>query len=177
MARTTFALFLSCAAVLGAPAAYAGPFGSLYSWRETPGFTPRGLTGDPDIARWLMTLPRSDSWPEPTMDQAMSTQIFGDTPIGGEASHFAPGAPANTWAHVAEATVARQLFDAEPMGSEPYRFTNPLAPSTAVAQNIQPGSGPGLEGRSASAPRSAELETCTCMNLPTKPLPAGIPAR
>jgi hypothetical protein len=177
MARTTFALFLACAAVLGAPAAYAGPFGTLYSWRETLGFAPRGLTGDPDIARWLMTLPHSDGWPEPTIDQAMSTQIFGDSPIGGEAYHFSPGEPSNASADVAQATVARQLFDAEPMGSEPYRFTNPLAPSTAVAQNIQPGSGPGLEGRSASAPRSAELETCTCMNLQTKYLPAGIPAR
>jgi hypothetical protein len=177
MARKTFALFLSCAVVLGASTVFAGPFGTLNSWRETPDFGPRGLTTDPDIAKWLMTLPRSDSWPEPILNQAMSTEIFGEKPIGGEAYQLSASAISKVSVDVADASVARQLFDAEPMGSEPYRFTNPLAHSAAIAKNIQPGSGASFEGRSASAPRRADLETCTCMNLPTKPLPAGIPAR
>jgi hypothetical protein len=177
MARKTFALFTSCAVVLGASTAYAGPFGTLSSWRETPDFGPRGLTTNPDIAKWLMTLPRSDSWPEPILDQAMNPEIFGEKPIGGEAYQLSVSAISSGSAQVADASVARQLFNAEPMGSEPYRFTNPLAHPAAIAENIQPGSGAALEGRSASASRRADLETCTCMNLPTKALPAGIPAR
>jgi len=182
MRRKTLALFLVCVPLLGTSAAYAGPFGSLYSWRETPNFAPRGLTSDPDIARWLMRLPPVDSWPTAVTDHAVTTGVFDDRPIGGQAYHLSAGATSNPPAHIADASVARQVFNAEPMGAEPYRFTSPLAGSTAVAENVQPGSGASFEGRSVSgaahfAPRGVDLETCTCMHEQTKFQPAGIPAR
>jgi len=91
--RLTPALFLSC--LLWICSAQASPFGELYSWQEMPDFAPRGLTTGPDVAKWLMTLPPPDN-------------LF--------------NAQSSTAEH-AEATLSRELFDAEPIGSEPYRFT------------------------------------------------------
>jgi len=166
MARKAFALLTCCFALAGAPSAQADPFGALYSWRETPNFAPHGLTTNPDIAKWLMTLPQPGSWREAGTDQAMNTEMFAGKPMGGVGYGLSPGAAPPSLARVAEASVARQLFDAEPMGSAPYRFLNPLAQSAIVAGNIEVG-GASVEGRSASAaadsatPR-AHSETCTC---------------
>ena len=165
MARKAFALLLCGFALGGVPCADADPFGALSSWRETPSFAPRGLTADPNIAKWLMTLPGSESWYDTAADQARSAEVFSDRPIGGEAYRLAPDAPS---AQVADPSVARQLFDVKPMGSAPYRFTNPLAQSMAAAENTLPGN-TAVEGRSASdlissTTRRAHLETCTCMH-------------
>jgi hypothetical protein len=168
MARKAFALFACCFALAGAPSAQADPFGALYSWRETPDFFPQGLTTNPDIAKWLMTLPQPGSWREAGTDQAMNTEIFNGKPTAGVAYGLSPGAAPTSSAQVADASVARQLFDAEPMGSQPYRFTNPLAQLTALAANID-GTGANIEGRSASdgtdsATPRVHLETCTCLH-------------
>src|SRR5947209_6198015 len=164
MARKAFALVVCCLTLAGAPLAHAGPFGVLSAWGETPDFAPRGLMANRDVANWLMTLPQGDgSFAGNAIGQQTSTQIFGNQPIGGQAYQFMP---APSPARLAEASVARQLFDAEAMGSAPYRFLNLLAQSTIVAGNIEAGSA-SVEGRSASAaadsatPR-AHSETCTC---------------
>jgi hypothetical protein len=102
------------------------------------------------------------------MEEAMNAEMFDGKPMGGMGYGFSPGAAPTSSAQVADASVARQLFDAEAMGSQPYRFTNPLAQSTAIAANIE-GTGANIEGRSASDGTDSEtprvhLETCTCLH-------------
>jgi hypothetical protein len=128
-----------CVSLLCVHSAYANPFGALYSWGETPDFAPHGLTSSPDIAKWLMTLPQPDN--------------------------SASVSPERT----AEADIAREMFDSEPIGSKPYHFTNPLE-SFSLAENTDPG-GTAVEGRSVapvssgSTPHGLEAETCTCMAM------------
>ena len=74
-------LFLPC--LLGTSSAEASPFGALYSWHETPDFAPRGLTTTPDVAKWLMTLPRSHNWPS-VVAPDKSAQVSDAKPIRSE---------------------------------------------------------------------------------------------
>ena len=165
MRRVLLTLVVCCFS-FGTPAAAAGPFGTLYSWEETPNFVPHGLTSSPDAAKWLMTLPETVSWPDvDETDAGMQAALLDPNPIGGTAYELLPDAQRTTSEFMGNSSVARQLFDGEPMGSEPHRLSNEFA----VATGGKVGAGQ-FEGRSASSgahgstPGRLEPETCTCMN-------------
>ena len=166
MARKAFTLLACCFALAGAPLAHARPFGVLYSWRETPDFSAarfddqsrhRAMADDSAAAGQLA---RARCGPSDEIRTPRRQACCG------RGYHFSPARSSSE--QVADASVARQLFDAEPMGSAPYRFTNPLAQSTAVAANTERG-GANIEGRSASdvansATPRVTSETCTCLH-------------
>lgn len=165
MPRILVALLVCCFS-FGTPAGAAGPFGALYSWEETPNFVPHGLTSSPDAAKWLMTLPEAVSWPDVDETAAgMRAALLDPNPIGGTVHELLPDAQRTTSEFMGDGSVARQLFDGEPMGSEPYGFSSGFA--MTAAENVAAGQ---FEGRSASSgahgstPGRLEPETCTCMN-------------
>jgi hypothetical protein len=83
-----------------------------------------GLLADPILAHWLMTLPPPEMY------------------------NWMAAAPSSSSTQVAEADVARQLFDATSIGGRPDRFVSAVSRSPAIAQNTA--LRPSLEGRSAS---------------------------
>ncbi len=154
MRRGTIAGLLCCLALASGPAAGA-PFGTLYSWQETPNLAPAGLLAKPEIARWLMTLPQPSDWPEPNIDDAARAALLDPKPIGGEPFQLSAAAPSAAPRQVAEASVSRQLFDASPLGGAPYRFTNPRASTLALAESA-PSAAPA-EGRSVAGQHARAL--------------------
>ncbi|MEA2840493.1 MAG: hypothetical protein QOF41_1823 [Methylobacteriaceae bacterium] len=177
MTRTVFAPLACCIALLSAPALRAEPFGALSSWQKPALLAPNGSVADPAIANWLMRLPQSDGPSKPsTIGAAPSSELFDVTPIGGELYRFSPAAPANSPGSLAQADVARQLFDATFIGDEPGGFSSAVSQSRAVAQNAELRA--SVEGRSVSkahrpahrvvrakvaAPRPVgRISRCTC---------------
>jgi hypothetical protein len=131
----------------------AQTFGDLHAAAEARPFAPSGLLADPDVAKWLMTLP-SDAAPEPAAPEAtIEAQLLDPAPIGGEVYHFAAVAPAA--ATPAIAALSPQMFAAHPIGrqaySESYSMRPRAEPSRAVAEIAAPKAArPALQGRSVA---------------------------
>ena len=131
----------------------AQTFGDLHAAAKARPFAPSGLLADPDIAKWLLTLP-SDAAPEPAAPEApVEAQLLDPAPIGGEVYHFAAAAPAAETPAIA--ALSPQMFAAHPIGREAYSeayFMRPRAePSRTVAENAAPKAArPALQGRSVA---------------------------
>jgi hypothetical protein len=134
----------------------AQTFGDLHATADVRPFAPSGLLADPDVAKWLMTLP-SDAALEPAAPEAtIEAQLLDPAPIGGEVYHFAAAAPAVVDAPaVAEtpaiAALSPQMFAAHPIGRQARSIRPRAEPSRTVAEIAAPKAArPALQGRSVA---------------------------
>jgi hypothetical protein len=127
----------------------AQTFGDLHAAAEAQPFAPSGLLADPDIAKWLMTLP-SDAALEPAAPEAtIEAQLLDPAPIGGEVYHFAAAAPAAETPAIA--ALSPQMFAAHPIGREAFSMRPRAEPSRTVAEIAAPKAArPALQGRSVA---------------------------
>jgi hypothetical protein len=142
--------FACLAGLLSALPCAAQTYGDLHAAADARPFAPSGLLADPDIAKWLMTLP-SDAALEPAAPEApVEAQLLDPAPIGGEVYHFAAAEPAAAEAP-AIAALSPQMFAAHPIGREAYRLRRRAEPSRAVAEIAAPKAArPALQGRSVA---------------------------
>jgi hypothetical protein len=141
--------FACVAGFLSALPCAAQTFGDLHAAAEARPFAPSGLLADPDVAKWLMTLP-SDAGPEPAAPEAsVEAQLLDPAPIGGEIYHFAAAAPAAETPAIA--ALSPQMFAAHPIGREAYSMRPRAEPSRTVAEIAAPKAArPALQGRSVA---------------------------
>jgi hypothetical protein len=141
--------FACLAGLLSALPCAAQTYGDLHAAADARPFAPSGLLADPDIAKWLMTLP-SDTALEPAAPEApVEAQLFDPAPIGGEIYHFAAAAPAAETPAIA--ALSPQMFAAHPIGRESYSMRPHAEPSRAVAEIAAPKAArPALQGRSVA---------------------------
>jgi hypothetical protein len=127
----------------------AQTFGDLHTAADARPFAPSGLLADPDIAKWLMTLP-SDAALEPAAPEApIEAQLLDPAPIGGEIYHFAAAAPAAETPAIA--ALSPQMFAAHPIGRQAYFMRPHAEPSRTVAEIAAPKTiRPALQGRSVA---------------------------
>jgi hypothetical protein len=132
----------------------AQTFGDLHAPAEARPFAPSGLLADPDIAKWLLTLPSDAALEPPAPEAPVEAQLLDPAPIGGEVYHFAAAAPVAAEAP-ATAALSPQMFAAHPIGrqaySESYSMRLRAEPSRTVAEIAAPKAArPALQGRSVA---------------------------
>jgi hypothetical protein len=107
------------------------------------------LLADPDVAKWLMTLPSEAALEAAAPEAPLEAQLFDPAPIGGELYHFAAAAPAA--ATPAVAALGTEMFAAHPVGREAYSMRPRAEPSRTVAEIAAPKAArPALQGRSVA---------------------------
>jgi hypothetical protein len=129
----------------------AQTFGDLHGAAEARPFAPSGLLADPDVAKWLLTLP-ADAAPEPAAPEApVEARLLDPAPIGGEVYHFAAAAPAAAETPAANTALSPGALAAHPIGGEAYRLRLRAEPSRTVAEVAAPKAArPALQGRSVA---------------------------
>jgi hypothetical protein len=141
--------FACLAGLISALPCAAQTFGDLHAAADARPFAPSGLLADPDIAKWLMTLP-SDAAFEPAAPEApVEAQLLDPAPIGGEIYHFAAVAPAAETPAIA--ALSPEMFAAHPIAREAYSIRRRAEPSRTVAEIVAPKTArPALQGRSVA---------------------------